>query len=207
MLSRFMCLFFFILLASSVSGNEQFNIGEEAYKKSDFILAFFAFKKAAEQGVVDAKRSLGFMYFNGLGAKKNDEKAVSWYREAAEQGDDVAQYELANLYAGGYGLRKDYVQAATWYRKAAEQGLAIAQFRLGLSYEFGYGVGIDFRQSVFWHRKAAEQGHPMGLINLGLMYKNGTGVNKDLVKAQALFNKVKKLSGLPISQPESIEHQ
>ena len=56
-------------------------------------------KKAAEQGLAPAQVNLGLAYDSGKGVKKDDEKAVDWYKKAAEQGDADAQFNLALMYA------------------------------------------------------------------------------------------------------------
>ena len=77
---------------------------------------------AAEQGLVEAQFSLGFIYDNGNGVPQNDTEAVRWYRMAAEQGLAKAQSSLGYMYATGEGIPKDYVQAYAWSNIAASQG-------------------------------------------------------------------------------------
>ena len=80
------------------------------------------FRKAAEQGHIDAHTFLGDMYFQGDGVPQDYAEAVEWYRKAAEQGDDVAQFKLGQMYEEGKGVQKDMTEATKWIRKAAEQG-------------------------------------------------------------------------------------
>ena len=49
------------------------------------------FKKAAEQGDVDAQNNLGEMYYFGYGIDQDTQKAITWYRKAADQGSAEAQ--------------------------------------------------------------------------------------------------------------------
>jgi TPR repeat protein len=80
------------------------------------------FRKAAEQGHLDAHTFLGDMYFQGDGVPQDCAEAVEWYRKPAEQGDDVAQFKLGEMYEEGKGVQKDMTEATKWIRKAAEQG-------------------------------------------------------------------------------------
>jgi TPR repeat protein len=59
------------------------------------------FRKAADQGLAHAQRSLGFMYANGCGVPRDDAQAISWYRKAADQGDADANEALRKMEASG----------------------------------------------------------------------------------------------------------
>jgi hypothetical protein len=54
------------------------------------------FKKAAEQGHVDAQNNLGALYFTGEGVDRDEQKAIEWFEKAAAQGNEEA---IANLEA------------------------------------------------------------------------------------------------------------
>ena len=55
------------------------------------------YRKAAEQGQVDAQYNLGSFYRKGWGVPKDYAEAVKWYRKAAEQGDEDAKAALKRL--------------------------------------------------------------------------------------------------------------
>jgi TPR repeat protein len=57
-----------------------------------------------------------------VGVKKDDVKAVEWYRKSAEQGDMGAQRGLGHMYTSGRGVPQDDVKSAEWYERAANQG-------------------------------------------------------------------------------------
>ena len=90
------------------------------------------YRRAAEQGHVQAQFSLGLMLANGRDGVPSDAgEAAMWYRKAAEQGHVKAQFNLGLLYEYGDGVRKDgvptdYVQAYAWFNLAAAQGLGVA---------------------------------------------------------------------------------
>lgn len=79
------------------------------------------YRKAAEQGNVDARNGLAVMYATGKGVRRDDRKAVRWYRTAAEADYALAQVHLSELYANGLGVPQDKREAEKWQRKAAEQ--------------------------------------------------------------------------------------
>jgi TPR repeat protein len=72
------------------------------------------FRKAAEQGHVDAQSSLALMYSAGLGVPHDVIEAAKWYREAAERGDAEAQAAIPTLYYWGRGVPQSKVFAYQW---------------------------------------------------------------------------------------------
>jgi uncharacterized protein len=61
------------------------------------------FRKAAEQGHVDAQYNLGDAYYYGQGVPQDYAEAAWWYRKAAEQGHASAQHDLGYLHYYGQG--------------------------------------------------------------------------------------------------------
>ena len=68
-----------------------------------------------------AECQVGYAYFEGIGTKKNLEKALYWTTRAAEHGDRDGQYNLAWIYEEGFGVEIDLDKAKYWYKQAALQ--------------------------------------------------------------------------------------
>ena len=115
----------------------------------------------AEQGDVEAQRSLAYKYIIGEGVPKNPVLALQWYRRAADGGDVLIQYNLGSTYLYGdehLGVIMDRAEAAKWYRRAAEQGeksVGLGQRELGRLYEKGWGVPKDDVLAYMWYNLAA----------------------------------------------------
>ena len=45
------------------------------------------YRKAAEQGFVDAQANLGMMYYHGQGVSRDHKEAARWLQLAADRGD------------------------------------------------------------------------------------------------------------------------
>ena len=88
------------------------------------------FRKAAEQGFVDAQINLAVYYTKGEGVPVDLEKATYWFMKAAEQGDAQAQHNLAFNYEYGVGVEKDESSAFEWYQKSAIQGYPVSLYAL-----------------------------------------------------------------------------
>ena len=130
-----------------------YEIGDGVLK--DFTQSSIWFRKAAEQGSVDAQALLCAHYVDGSGVPKDSVQAAIWCRKAAEQGDAFGQFDLGSAYETGDGVPQDYALAASWYLKAANQGYADAQFNLGRHYFLGSGVRKDYGEAYFWFSLSA----------------------------------------------------
>ena len=88
------------------------------------------YRKAAEQGLARAQRTLGIMLNEGLGTPENDLEAAKWFHKAAEQGDVHAQLNLGFMYAEGEGVPVNYIKSYMWFSLAKAQGHEWAAVRL-----------------------------------------------------------------------------
>jgi len=168
---------------------EQYDKGCNYDEQGKYKEAAKWYRKAAEQGHVEAQTNLGVMCSKGRWVEQDYKEAVGWYRKAAEQGYARAQTNLGLMYEKGQGIEQDYKEAVWWYRKAAEQAYVHAQFNLGLMYSNGQGVEQDYKEAVKWYRKAAELGHARAQNSLGLRYEEGQGVGQDYKEAVGWYRK------------------
>ena len=72
------------------------------------------FEAEAKKGSADASWKLGLGYLNGIGVRKDENKAVQWLKKAANLGDVRAQTVLSDFYFEGIVVPRDYVRAYTW---------------------------------------------------------------------------------------------
>lgn len=131
------------------------------------------YRKAANQGDIDAMVSLGTIYYSGgedYGIRKDFNKAFHYYSNAAHDGDSEAQLYLAIMYLRGEGVERDYEKAFEWTEKSAKQGYAPAQNELGKAYE---QMKQDYNKAIEWYKKAAAQGYQDAQKNLDRLYENG----------------------------------
>ena len=79
-------------------------------------------KKAANGGLIDAQRDLGYAYFYGEGVEKNYSKAIALYKKAAKQNDDKALYNLGLCYKWGDGVLKSVRWSKYYFEKSFSLG-------------------------------------------------------------------------------------
>jgi TPR repeat protein len=101
--------------------------------EQDYAEAAVWYRKAADQGNVDAQFSLGGAYYAGNGVPQDYAEALLWFRKAAQQGDVKAQCYLAYMYWEGQGVPRDCVQAHMWSNLTASVSTGDAQKTLSVS--------------------------------------------------------------------------
>lgn len=175
-------------------------------------VSFQQLKTMAEyQGDANAQFTLGMMYYNGQGIKKDFKTAAEMFRLAAGQRHREAQYYQGVMFEYGLGVTKNENTAAEWYSLAAGQGHLIAARMLGVLYHYGRGVAKDINKAFEWFRYAAENGDVEAQVKLGVLYEHGLGVTKDIKIACSWYAKaakqghLKALSGLEVLAHQGVD--
>jgi eukaryotic-like serine/threonine-protein kinase len=158
-----------------------------AFSRKAYAEAFELAGPLAAGGDRDAQFSVAWLYDQGEGVSRDNEKAAAWYEKAAEQGHVLAQYNLGALYEQGRGVGQSDEQALKWYRKAADQNDADAQNQVAIMYALGLGTRKDEFEAVMWFAKAAKQGLAKAQKNLADMHATGRGVERDDREALRLY--------------------
>ena len=176
----------------SVSPSPSIDAAIVAYQTQQYATALKLFEAAARKGNPEAQYTLGFMYRDGRGTKRDDVKAMAWYRKSAEQGYAPAEYNLGLMYAQGDGTKPDPATAQNWFRRAADHGSVEAKVKLA---EMAV-LEEKFEEAFLWFSKAADQDDADAAFNVGSLYYVGRGVPKDEAKATEYYRKAARL-GMP----------
>lgn len=137
--------------------------------------------KDAEEGLPEAQLMVGAAYERGvLGAPKNLDEALKWYRRAADQNMAEAEIKIANFYLTGTGVPRDLKMANEWLLRASDHGSAKADNFLGDSYLTGRGVEKNADTAARYYLKAANANIANSQITIGGLYVQGLGVPKDI---------------------------
>lgn len=167
----------------------QLTVGEkERYWKSKVAVHFKWYENKASEDP-DILHMLAECYYEGLGVKKDVDRAVALFQQSANLGSIFGQVSIGWCYGQGVGVPRNRNLEVDYYRKAAQDGLCGAQVTLGYCFENGFGVTANLTAAFILYRKSAEQEHAWGLRNLGLSYKHGRGVEQDFDKAFVCFSK------------------
>src|ERR1700759_2412417 len=89
--------------AAPVPDNPNADVVYGAYQRGEYKTAFGLAQPRAQAGDVHAMTMLGELYANGLGVKRDYDKAAEWYKRGADGGDREAMLALAMMRLGGFG--------------------------------------------------------------------------------------------------------
>ena len=152
--------------------------------------AYVSSKQKAETGDANAQFSLGGIYYQGIVAKQDYQKAIHWFTKAAEQGHTKAEYNLGYMFFDGRGVEVDYKKAYEWFEMAADGDDTKAQLYLAkMNYE-GLGVDKNLEKAFFYYKKVADETHdPRAQQRVGHMFRRGEGVEKNKAMAKLYLEK------------------
>lgn len=159
-------------------------LGEELRERGEHLIAFRWYKKALEQGVLEARLPLAEYYESGQGGWKNNDKAFQLYNDAgAYNGNKDAEYHLGRCYYEGIGTVKNLPKALAHWKSAEAKGQTDASYRLGLHYcqtaekpENFKRISDFLKTAAGRFKKAADAGHTEAQYRLGECYYSGQGV-------------------------------
>ncbi|MCV3470724.1 tetratricopeptide repeat protein [Campylobacter sp. CNRCH_2015_0814] len=109
-----------LFLNFAYSQEDLFLKGLEAYESGDYINAMKYYKKACDLNNSSGCNSLGIMYANGYGVKKDNFKAVELFRKACSLNSGGGCSNLGVMYVNGKGVRKDTSKALEYFGKACD---------------------------------------------------------------------------------------
>ena len=110
------------MMATVPANAGPFDDGRAAELRGDYASAMASYKTASKHGHAEAKMSLGSMYLDGRGVKRNPKIALKWLSESAEGGSVGALRLLGVMYDGAPGVNPNPILAYKWYGLAASKG-------------------------------------------------------------------------------------
>jgi len=143
------------------------------------------FRRAADQGLAQAKHNLGVLYWQNDDASH---EALEWFVAAAKDGWPPSNFILGAMFE----KREDLDTARRLYLTAAERGHAGSQDALSRLYLDRDAEG-DIERARRWAEAAAEHGVAASIARLGAIYHEGRGVSRDPPRAAAYFLEAAKL--------------
>ena len=100
---------------------------------------------------MDSATRLGWMYYRGIGTKRNYKKAYHWFEKGAINGCEQALFFRASMLQRGRGVKQDEKRAFAIFNDLARKyANPHAAFKLSLAYEKGIGCEAHEEQSQRW---------------------------------------------------------
>ena len=154
--------------------------------KKDYEIALEWFIKASKQGDMEAANRVACMYEEGIGAKKNINKAFEYYTLSATK----SLSGMANLgfcYLDAKGTSQDIEKGIEWLDKASKLGNGVASKVLSEYYYNGNYVEKDLNKCYEYLEKGYKQKYQPAIYELARFYEDGIVVEKDLAKSKELI--------------------
>ncbi|WP_198263125.1 tetratricopeptide repeat protein [sulfur-oxidizing endosymbiont of Gigantopelta aegis] len=159
---------------------DDFERGAFYFSQGNYLEALSLWAPLAEQGNPVAQYSIGLLYEQGKGVKKDARLALKYFESAVAQNLPAAQYYLGMKYYAGLDIKRDVVKARQLLKKSAQNDYLQAQFQLASLYNKGIGGAQDARLATHWFSQAAESGYGPAQHSLATRYLTGKGVSLNL---------------------------
>ncbi|KAF9363832.1 hypothetical protein BGX34_003210 [Mortierella sp. NVP85] len=147
--------------------------------KPDYDKAFPLWMQASKHGHPDAAYRTGRCYDEGLGIRKDNARAVQFYKKSASANHPGAMWRLGviTLY-GELGVSMSSRDGVKWLKRAAQAAtpeFPFALYELAQLHERGIEniVFVDPDYSISLYSQAAELGHAPSAFRLGECYEYG----------------------------------
>ena len=112
-------VFLFLILASAPVYADDFQDGQNAYRRGDYRIAFEKFNSLAEQGNPQAQWLLSGLYARGMGVARDYVEALKWSAISGANGVKIAiigRDMLQKQMASGQ-INEAYALAREWMRE------------------------------------------------------------------------------------------
>lgn len=127
----------------------QKKLGEMYFSEEAYGDALIWFEKAAENGVSEVWRQVGYQYQKGLGIQPNQEKAAKAFEIGAKAGDAYCQVLYGKCCLFGKGVSVNQAKAFFWIAKgAAGDNSQIAKLLYGHCLLYGLGIESEPRKAI-----------------------------------------------------------
>jgi len=169
------------------------------------------YKKAVDQGSVDAMTNLALHYWRTMAPPNDEYMAINLLERAISKGSERAKQALALINTKKMTLQTarnirfsipprptsnaglaallagDFVNAISFFKHQADEGKADGQLGLGLIYDQGIPALTNPVRAAQLYRAAAAQGYAGAQVNLGNLYFSGVGVKKNIDEAMKWY--------------------
>lgn len=172
-------------------GVTSWNVDRDLDRGREYLL------KAWDNCVADAGYTLAQIYYQGVGVKKDNNKALEYLKESADMGLLLSQRALGKAYLGEGEwkgiLSQDISKAIFWLEKAGHAGDLESSITLAYLYWQGELVEENDEAALEWMLKGASSKYGVGSnsearTRLAEFYEKGIGTKVDLVQAYKYYD-------------------
>ena len=117
-------------ISSTIHVNSQYFLANSYYFLGNIDKAIKWYTKASENKCLLSCFSLGILFRDGIGVKKDYNIALHLIKLSAQNGYNRAQDLLGDIYSIGEMVKKDISIALYWYKEAAHNGFIESNFKI-----------------------------------------------------------------------------
>lgn len=161
-----------------------YDLALEAELRAELPTAFYFLEKSALLGYVRAQIRVAQCYQNGMGTKKDPQKALEWYERASDAKSTEATLALAECYRAGIGTEKSYEKCIACYERASELGDAKALYMLADALFEGKICKRDLPRAVKLYQKSALKTYPPAVVKINEIFDGFTRIFNNAIEAQ-----------------------
>jgi len=148
-----------------------------------------ALRELGDKGNIAVMLFIAKFYSAGIGVRRDQAEAVTWYKKAALAGSTNGMLLYGDALATGNGTVRDPNEARSWLKKASDAGNAAASWRLGIMYRDGESMEKDPLEAMGLFKRAAETNYTPAMVAIGFMYEGGGGIEADHLQAVYWYKK------------------
>jgi len=164
---------------------ETLDKAKQYYQAKKYKESFSCFKSMAD--TPEVSYYLGMHYYQGVGVKQSDEKALTYFRRSWEGLYPEGIYMVGRMYELGRGVETNLPQALKLYQAAGES--LQAKLRLAAMYEYGIGTEKDLAKAIRYYNDCQKQGSGYAMYKIGRFYLLGEGLKKNVKSGVAWLQK------------------
>lgn len=164
---------------------------ETSFAKGNTALLRLHEQAVEERGSIFSAKLLRECYSNGIGVKRDQERAVKYMQILDQAGDQQTTYQLALYHLNN----KQPDKAFNIFKRLAALGHGGAYYYCGLLTMQGQGVAQDKESAISYFKKADSLGFASASYQLGKAFMVGDGVPKDEQQAVEHLKRAAKNNG------------
>jgi TPR repeat protein len=123
----------------------------------------------------------------GKGCRRDQAKAMEYYRISAGHGNTLAMMNLGCCYHNGDGVETNLAEAANWFKRAADLGDRDGQYHYGIALREGRGIAQNPEEALLYLKRAAAKEFCPAYTDIGIIYRDGKGIERDYIEAAKWF--------------------
>ena len=155
-------------------------------RSKDLNKAYGYYKRAADQGDLQAIHETALMKINGHGTKVDKKGGMEMLIRAAEAGFVLSLAGLGWFHSEHSG---NLTEALKYYKQGAEKGDVNSMYSLGMVYSRNdCPGGVNYKEALKNFEAASEGGHIAATLEVGTLHKFGLGTPRSCNNAVRYYN-------------------